>query len=476
MAPKSNLTRRALLASLTTPLLHATDQPQPNFVILLSDDMGWQQPGFTGGKDVPTPNIDSIARDGVQLTQFYVQPVCTPTRACLLTGRYAWKTGAERRPSTASLQGMRKDERTLAEALRDAGYATWMVGKWHLGEWQSAHLPRARGFQHHYGFYGALIDSFTHTREGILDWHRNGEPVVEQGYSTFLLAAEAARLIRNHDGARPFFLYLPFNAVHGPHQAPPEYIAKYQHLGREGPQRAQLHCLDIAIGQVLQAIRDKGIDRNTIVLFTNDNGGTRLTSNGPYRGGKSAYHEGGVLTPAAVRWTGKLPAGRKSSGLIHVTDIFPTFCALAGATASKTLPLDGHDVWPVIAANAPSPRKEIVHSLQVLRQGDYKFIEQGAAYYNWTEQPLQLYNIRLDPHEKDNLAARQPALVAQLRARLQYHKQFARDEEPPERIPGFPPAVYGEEENSRHGAEIRRKLRGIAEKDAKLDRKKKKKR
>ncbi|MFN7939623.1 MAG: arylsulfatase [Bryobacteraceae bacterium] len=469
------LTRRAMMAAMTGGLrpLRSADEPRPNFVILLVDDMGWEQVGFTGGKEVPTPNIDSIAREGTQLTQFYVQPVCTPTRGSLLTGRYAWKTGTERRPSTASRQGMLKDERTLAEALRDAGYATWMVGKWHLGEWQNAHLPRSRGFQHHYGFYGALIDSFTHTREGILDWHRNGEPVVEEGYSTFLLANEASRLIRNHDGGRPFFLYFPFNAVHGPHQAPAEYMKKYEHLGREGPQRAQLHCLDIAIGQVLQTIRDKGIEKNTLVLFTNDNGGTRLTSNGPYRGGKSAYHEGGVLTPAAVRWPGKVAAGRKSAGLIHVTDIFPTFCALAGADARKGLPLDGVDVWPAIAGGAASARKEIVHSLQVIREGDWKLIEQGATYYNWEEQPLQLYNIRQDPFEKNNLAEKQPALVERLRARLKYHKQFARQEEPPEQIPNFPPVVYGEEENRKFGAEVRVKLRGIAEGDAKLDRKKK---
>ncbi len=470
-----SITRRSMMAALggLAPL-HATDEPRPNLVIFLVDDMGWEQVGFTGGKEVPTPNIDKIAREGTQLTQFYVQPVCTPTRGSLLTGRYAWKTGTERRPSTASRQGMLKDERTLPEALRDAGYATWMVGKWHLGEWQTAHLPRSRGFQHHYGFYGALIDSFTHTREGILDWHRNGEPVVEEGYSTFLLASEAGRLIRNHDGTRPFFLYLPFNAVHGPHQAPPEYMKKYEHLGREGPQRAQLHCLDMAIGQVMRAIKDKGIDGNTLVLFTNDNGGTRLTSNGPYRDGKSAYHEGGVLTPAAVRWPGKVPAGRKVSALMHVTDIFPTFCRLAAADTRKGLPLDGLDVWPAIAFGAASPRKEIVHSLQVLRQGEWKLIEQGATYYNWPEQPLQLYNIQQDPYEKNNLAAQHTALVAKLRDRLRHHKQFAREEEPPERIPDFPPAVYGEEENRKHGDEVRLKLRGIAEKDAKLDRRKKK--
>ncbi|MDA0346293.1 MAG: sulfatase-like hydrolase/transferase [Verrucomicrobia bacterium] len=140
---------------------------RPNIVIFLSDDMGWEQAGYNGSKEDPTPAIDSIARDGVKLTQFYVQPVCSPTRACLMTGRYDWKNGMELRPTATSQHGMLSDERTLAEGIREAGYATWMVGKWHLGEWQHHHLPNQRGFDHHYGHYSALIDSFTHARGDV---------------------------------------------------------------------------------------------------------------------------------------------------------------------------------------------------------------------------------------------------------------------------------------------------------------------
>lgn len=444
----------------------AEKPPRPNILVLLSDDMGWDQVGFNGSKEVPTPNIDAIAREGVKMTQFYVQPVCTPSRSCLMTGRYAWKTGTERRPSTASRQGMLRDERTVAEALRDAGYATWMAGKWHLGEWQTGHLPLSRGFEHHYGFYGALIDSFTHTREGVLDWHRDGVPVIEKGYSTFLLANEACRLIAQHDGKRPFFLYLPFNAVHGPNQAPEEYLKKYEHLRRTGPQRAQLACMDVAIGQVMKAIKDKGIDRNTLVLFANDNGGPeRITTNGPYRGFKSWYHEGGIRVPAAMRWPGKIPAGTATDEMLHIVDLFPTYCRLAGARTDKGLPLDGTDAWDTIASRAPSPRNEIVHSLQVIRNGDWKLIEQGASYYQWPEQPLQLYNIRQDPYEKENRAAEHPEIVEKLRARLAYHRRFAREEEPPERIPNFPPAVYGEEEEKKYGPAVREKVSALGLKD-----------
>jgi arylsulfatase A-like enzyme len=454
------MTRRELLAGggALTAARAQTSAPRPNIVVFLSDDMGWQQVGFNGGKEVPTPNIDGIARDGIKLTQFYVQPVCTPSRGCILTGRYAWKTGTERRPSTASRQGMLKDERTVAQALADAGYATWMTGKWHLGEWQTAHLPLARGFQHHYGLYGAVVDSFTHTRENILDWHRNGKPVIEEGYSTFLLADEASRLISRHDGRRPFFLYVPFNAVHGPHQAPVEYLKKYEHLGREGPQRAQLECMDIGVGRILRTLTAKGYDNNTVVMFLNDNGGPRGAGNGPYRGTKSAYHEGGIRVPAAIRWPDKIARGSVSDEMLHAVDLFPTFCRLAGAATKSSLPLDGQDALNVLTAQGRSPRNEIVHSLAVIRRGDWKLIEQGATYYQWPEQSLQLYNIREDPQEKRNLAAAQPRLVEEMLKRLAYHRQFAREEEPPERIPNFPPAVYGEEENREHGAWVRKRL------------------
>ncbi|MDE0103017.1 MAG: arylsulfatase [Bryobacterales bacterium] len=449
---------RSLLPLVAIVSASAQLPPRPNFVVFLSDDMGWEQVGFNGGREVPTPNIDRIAREGVKLTQFYVQPVCSPTRACLMTGRYAWKNGMEVRPTAQSRHGMLLDERTIAEALREAGYRTWMVGKWHLGEWQRPHLPMQRGFDHHYGHYSAAIDSFTHMRGPVLDWHRNGRPVVEDGYSTFLMAREAASLIEAHDGRGPFFLYLPFNAVHGPHQAPQEYLEKYSHIGRAAAQRAQLECMDIAVGQVLAALERAGILDSTLVMFTNDNGGTRITSNGPYRGFKSHYHEGGVRVPAVLRWPGRIPAGSASDEMLHAVDLFPTFARLAGARIDGGLPLDGMDAWPTIASGAGSPRNEIVHSLDVLRLGAWKLIEEGATYYGWPEQPLQLYNIRNDPYEEDNLAEGNPDKVAELRSRLAHHRLFARVAEPLEPIPRFPPAVYGEVEESVFGQDLRARL------------------
>ena len=444
--------------ALASTTLCSQAQTRPNFVVLLSDDMGWEQVGFNGGTEVPTPNIDRIADEGVKLTQFYVQPVCSPTRACLLTGRYAWKNGMEVRPTAESRHGMLLDERTVAEALREVGYHTWMVGKWHLGEWQRPHLPLQRGFDHHYGHYSALIDSFTHMRGPVLDWHLNGRPVVEKGYSTFLLADEAERLIERHDGRDPFFLYLPFNAVHGPHQAPEDYLAKYSHLGRAGPQRAQLECMDIAVGRVIDALERNGVLNSTLVMFTNDNGGTRITSNGPYRGFKSHYHEGGVRVPAVMRWPEQIPAGSVSNELLHVVDLFPTFARLAGARIDSGLPLDGRDAWDAIAKGGPSPRDEVVHSLEVVRVGDWKLIEEGASYYGWRDQPLQLFNIRQDPYEETNLADSHQDKVAELRERLTYHRKFAREPEKLAPIPGYPPTVYGEVENEVFGEQVEESL------------------
>ena len=450
--------RLCLALALASTALHGQAPPRPNFVVFLSDDMGWEQVGFNGGKEVRTPNIDRIADEGVKLTQFYVQPVCSPTRACLLTGRYAWKNGMEVRPTAESRHGMLLDERTIAEALREVGYRTWMVGKWHLGEWQRPHLPLQRGFDHHYGHYSALIDSFTHMRGPVLDWHRNGRPVVEDGYSTFLLADEAEQLIDRYDGRSPFFLYLPFNAVHGPHQAPEEYLAKYAHLGRRGPQRAQLECMDQAVGRVLGALERKGVLDSTLVMFTNDNGGIRITSNGPYRGFKSHYHEGGVRVPAAMRWPGQIPAGSASDEMLHIVDLFPTLGRLAGAKIDSGLPLDGRDAWHAIAHAGPGPRQEVVHSLEVIRVGDWKLIEEGASYYGWRNQPLQLFNIRQDPYEETNLAESHPEKVAELRARLAFHRQSAREPEELEHIPGYPPVVYGEVENEVFGDQVKEDL------------------
>ena len=217
-----------LICLLSIPVA-ADSAKKPNILVILSDDMHWHHPGFNGGP-VATPNLDRLAHEGVRLTQFYVHAVCSPTRAALLTGRYPFRNGMEERSHGNDIAGMLTDERTLADALKEAGYFTAIIGKWHLGNWYDHHLPRQRGFDQQYGLYGALISYYDKVRARTYDWHRNGATLREEGYSTELIAREFARVIETYDAEKPFFIYVPFNAVHGPDEAPPELTAKYRAL------------------------------------------------------------------------------------------------------------------------------------------------------------------------------------------------------------------------------------------------------
>ena len=417
------------------------------------------RPVSNGGTEVSTPNIDRIADEGVKLTQFYVQPQCATTRGALLTGRYAWKNGVNTNPLPDKTGGLRLDERTIAQALGDVGYATWIVGKWHLGHWRAEHLPLQRGFDHHYGLYSGQIDSFEHTNRQRLDWHRNGRPVVESGYSTFLLAEEAVQLIGRHDGTDPFFLYLPFNAVHGPHQAPKEYVDLYS--GSKRKQRAMLKAMDDAIGTVLAALESKGVLDDTLVMFLGDNGDAPeagTASQSPYRGQKATYFEGGIRVPAVVRWPGQISAETESDALLHAVDLFPTFAGLAGASTTDGLPLDGLDAWEAVARGEESPRTELVHSPHVLRQGDWKLIERIAHTSKWVSGKLWLFDIAEDPYETTNLAETETAKVDEMAARLDYLAQFARANDSGRRVSLSSPTVFGEEENEAFGDAVRAAL------------------
>lgn len=420
----------------------------PNIIVLLSDDLNWNSPGFNGGTLVESPNLDGLAEEGVMLTQFYVQSVCSPTRACLMTGRYPFRTGVEERPHANDIAGMLTDERTLAQALSEAGYFTAIVGKWHLGEWKKEHLPLQRGFHYQYGHYSALIDYFSHERDGVLDWHRNEQPLRQEGYSTFLIADEVGELLKQQDPSRPFFYYVPFNAVHGPMHAPREYIAKYKSVESHIPPTylAQFECLDIAVGRILQSLEDHGFSENTLVVFFNDNGGGRKIGNEPYRGGKGDYYEGGLRVPCVIRWPGQIQAGTRLDEPLHVVDLYPTLINLAGGSLEQELPIDGQDAWQTISQGKPMPRDEIIHCLRVtrdigrpapgaIRKGDYKLIGD------------ELYNIRKDPFEKEDLAEIYPEKVIQMKARLGELALERRQGEKHLPIPGYPPEVYGEEEN-----------------------------
>src|SRR4051812_12988145 len=268
----------AILASLglASSALAADQGPRPNVVLIVADDLGWADVGWHGD-EVKTPHLDKLAAAGAKLEQFYVQPVCSPTRAALMTGRYPMRHGLQVgvvRPWAR--YGLPLEERTLARALKGAGYETAICGKWHLGHFQPEYLPTRRGFDHQYGHYNGALDYFTHERDGGHDWHRNDRASRDEGYTTHLVADEAARLIRERgkEKGRPFFLYVAFNAVHAPHQVPEKSLEPFGAFkGERRKYAGMLAAMDEAVGRIAAALEAENLIEDTLICFCSDNGG-----------------------------------------------------------------------------------------------------------------------------------------------------------------------------------------------------------
>lgn len=413
-------------------MAHAADQ-KPNIVYIMADDLGWKDVGYHGS-DIKTPNIDHLAKTGVQLEEFYAQQLCTPTRAALLTGRYPFRYGLQTLviPS-AGQYGLPTDEWLLPQALKDAGYDTAIIGKWHLGHADKKYWPRQRGFDYQYGPMIGEIDYFTHKQHGIVDWFRNNKRVIEPGYSTTLLGNDAVNYINHHSDTKPFFLYLAFNAPHAPYQAPQAYLDQYKNI--TDPNRkayaASITALDDQVGRVIAALANKKILDNTLIIFQSDNGGTtnamyagegnneKLTppcNNGPYREGKGSLYEGGTRVIALLNWPKYIKPGSTVNGMIHVVDMYPTLLALAGGSTDKAKPLDGMNMWETMSAGKPSPRTELVYNIESyragIREGDWKLIWNVLL-----PSTPELYNIAEDPYEKTNLADKYPDKVIALEKR-----------------------------------------------------------
>lgn len=431
-------TRIAALTLLATvqgnDLACASDKP-PNILYIVADDLGWKDVGFHGS-DIKTPYLDDIAAKGAKLEQFYAQPMCTPTRAAIMTGRYPMRYGLQ----TAVIPqghtyGLPTDEWLLPQALKDAGYETAIIGKWHLGHADRKFWPLQRGFDYQYGPLIGEIDYFTHKVDGKVDWYRNNEVVDEEGYSTTLLGNDAVRLIQGHDPNVPLFLYLAFNAVHTPYQAPQNYLDQYKNI--EDPSRrayaASATAMDDQIGRVIAALEQKKMLENTLIVFQSDNGGTRdpmfagaitdmskvvlPADNGPYRDGKGSLYEGGTRVVALASWPGHIKEGITVNEMIHTVDLYPTLVGLAGEKLGKNKPLDGVDVWSTISEGKPTPRTEIVYNIEpfraAIREGDWKLI-----WHTLLPEQVELYNIAQDPAETKNLAAEQPDKVSALQRRI----------------------------------------------------------
>ena len=421
----------------------AADPPRrPNVLLIVADDLGWGDVGWHGGFS-QTPTLDRLVREGVELDQHYVHPVCSPTRAALLTGRYPGRFGPHAlAPST--LRVLPPGTVTLASALKSLGYGTHQSGKWHLGarpEWG----PSAYGFDTGYGTLTGAADPWTHKyRAGSPyedTWHRDGTFLTEPGNATELVAAEALR--RVEAAKSPWLIYVAFHAVHTPVDAPEEYKRLYDGATFDAdPVRhesrlrlaAMVSQLDAKVGQLVAALDRTGQRENTLIIFTSDNGGIESlanayvgdvpdsplnSENAPLRGQKNTLYEGGTRVCAFANWPGTLEP-HKSATPMHAVDWFPTIAEVVGYTPPTDLHWDGRSQWPTLmGAGSDASDREIYiakKDARSLRVGDYKLIESGKA-----GAKHELFNIAADPYETTDLAAAEPAKVAELKAILDEH-------------------------------------------------------
>lgn len=390
----------------------------PNVVLFFADDLGWGELGCQGNREIPTPHIDSLARDGVRCTQGYVAATyCSPSRAGLLTGRYPTRFGHEFN-AVAQQSGLPLTETTLATRLSAHGYATVCIGKWHLGN-SAAYHPTARGFHE---FYGTLANTpFFHPRLFIDS--RKSPQVVEvtdpDFYTTDAYADRAVEWLKER-GDEPWLLYLPFNAQHAPLQAPQAYLDRFPGIADEKRRTfaAMMVAMDDAVGRVLDTVKEMGQEENTIVWFIADNGGptaATTSANGPLRGFKMTTYEGGPRVPYLVRWKGTLPAGVVYEPPVVNLDVVPTVLAAAGIPATAADKLDGVDLVPYLTGQATGRPHETLYwrfgEQWAVRNGDWKLVVSkggsGAA---------ELYDLAHDVGEQRDLAAAEPARVAELQA------------------------------------------------------------
>lgn len=420
----TNTFQIAVFIAVTTfcPNSHAAT----NLVVFVADDLGWGDVGYHDS-EIRTPSIDRLAAEGVALERFYAHPVCSPSRGALMTGRSPLTTGVLVPFEPWFSTGLPLDEKLLPEYLKDAGYQTFAVGKWHLGPNRLTYHPTSRGFDHYYGHLGGFINYNQHTYWRGIDWQRNGKTVFEEGYSTRLIADEAVRLITSRDKDAPMFLYVTFNAPHSPLQAPLSAVAEYAGIDdlNRRTYAAMVSEMDRGIGRVLSTLEQEGVGDDTLVLFMSDNGGsTRLgASNGALRGGKASTWEGGIRVPAVVRWPDRISAASKFDEMIIVEDVLPTLLAALEIQPDWANPLDGANQWPAITQGQVTENRLRVlamHDREQYRaavfEGEWKLVQMNNPEGGQL-QP-QLFRIAEDPYEQNDVAADHPDIVQQLLAKV----------------------------------------------------------
>jgi arylsulfatase A-like enzyme len=433
------VTRMSIAAVLAAGLLTLSQAvadaqgSRPNIVLLVADDMGYADVGFQGSRDIPTPNVDALARSGIRFTDAYVSgPYCSPTRAGLMTGRYPQRFGHEFNPDANAEFGLPLDQTTMADRLKAAGYRTALFGKWHLGSAPPLR-PLERGFDEFFGFLGgdhSYFDPMPAAGGPVFDGRK---PAEKMGYLTDELADRAVNFIERNR-SRPFFLYLAFNAVHTPMQATEKYLTRFAHIADEQRRTyaAMLSAMDDGIGRTLAALRAAGLEENTLIFFFSDNGGPTMptttingSSNAPLRGSKRQTWEGGIRVPFVIQWKGHVAAGKTDSRPIIQLDVLPTALAAAGIDIRPDWKLDGVDLLPFLTGKQAGAPHDALYwrlgGMMAIRKGDWKLVKTSEGPLRDTDPAVlsdlstaELYNLADDIGEKKNVAAAYPEKAKQL--------------------------------------------------------------
>ncbi|XP_068248787.1 arylsulfatase B-like [Palaemon carinicauda] len=421
MKTKGAILLLALIGIITIlPSLARDVETKPHIILIVADDLGWNDVSWHNPKAM-TPHLEELAKGGVVLNQAYVQPICTPTRSALLTGRYPYTLGRQRGvlwPEEPT--GLTIKHKIIPQALKAVGYSTHIVGKWHLGFCSWDYTPTSRGFDTFWGYYTGAEDYYHHVRPSWYqgkpvhpdqplgsrsnsipfgyDFRNNTDPEysVDGQYSTYVFSSYIEDLLRTRNASDPMFLYLPFQSVHSPLQVPKNYTAPFEHI-KDQARRVKLGmilALDEAVGRVLQSLKDTGHYDNSVIIFTSDNGGPTVSAgnNWPLRGNKTTLWEGGTRVPAFVHSPLLPNKGTVSNKLIHVTDWFATSVGLGGGTFPDDT--NGYDQWKAISSSAPSPRAEMIYNIDMtngmdagIRMGDYKLLVGNPGPGKWTPPP-----------------------------------------------------------------------------------------
>ena len=448
-------------AGFTTPATAVTTPP--NIVLIVSDDQGYPDLGCIGSKPIQTPHLDRMAAEGVRATSFYVTwPACTPSRGSILTGRYPQRNGLydmirnditnyghlftpeEYAVSPEMTLGLDPKEITIGDMLHQAGYVNAVFGKWDMGQ-ARRFLPLQRGFDDFYGHGNNGIDYYTHERYGVHSMFRGNQRTHDDDgvYATDLFKREALRFVITHAGKHPFLLYLPFNAPHGASsygpnpedrkgregvQAPESYVARYRGKVKDeklARYMGAVTCMDDSIGEVMDALKQKGVDENTLVLFLSDNGGSGNGGNAPLRGAKSTMWEGGLRVPFIARWPGKLPAGKVTDEFLTSLELVPTLLAVTGAPAPVGVKLDGFDMMPILRGERPSPRTKMFwerRADKAARVGHWKWVDSAKG--------SGLFDLSTDLGETHDLSKEMPGKLAEMKAAFAAWRQEMDESEP----------------------------------------------